>query len=41
MAKWCKRIFENLIDWEHIIGVAKVEIGQKSKAFYIEEWWIV
>jgi hypothetical protein len=27
MAEWCKRIFENMTAWGHVIGAAKVEIG--------------
>jgi hypothetical protein len=40
MVEWCQRIFENMINLRHIISTTEVEI-QESKAFYIEEWWIV
>jgi len=30
-----------MTDWGHIINATKAEIGQESKTFYIEEWWIV
>ncbi len=30
-----------MIDWGYIISLAKVEIGQESIAFHIQEWWIV
>jgi hypothetical protein len=41
MAEGCKRIFKNMIEWGHIIGTTKAKIGQESKDFHIEEWWIV
>jgi hypothetical protein len=30
-----------MIEWGHIIGTTKAKIGQESKDFHIEEWWIV
>jgi hypothetical protein len=33
--------FENKTYWGYVIGIVEVEIGQGSRTFHIEEWWIV
>ncbi len=33
MIEWCKRFFENKLDWGHIIFIKKVETNKKTKPF--------
>jgi hypothetical protein len=41
MVEWCKRIFENRLDWEHVIDIIEVEIVRENRTFHPKKWWIV
>ncbi len=41
MVEWCKKKFENMTTWRHIIDAREAKIGQKNKTFYNEKWWII